>query len=147
TVAALLSAVPNEDVPEPLQATRRVLTSAKVTDSAPWQERLPEVIPTPIGAQFIPCAVWHDGEVALAALDADDMQATVEVAPGSGVLASTAPAPGVSGTGLYLVSDTGLKYPVADAETAAALGLAAEAALAVPEELLSLLPTGPLIDR
>lgn len=147
TVAALLRAMPSDDMPAPLHASPRALATATVIDQAAWQDRLPTVVPVPLDERLTPCATWQDGDVVLAAHAADGLDEAVEVAPGSGLLASTASAPGVSGAGLYLVSDTGLKYPVANAETAGALGLAAEGAPAIPEEFLSLLPTGPLIAR
>lgn len=147
TVAALLSAVPDADLPEPMLTSRRVLASSRVAARAEWQDALPGAIPAPLDERRVPCSIWHDGAVELAAVDAGAFDDKATVAPGSGLLVSTAPAPGVSGTGLYLVSDTGMKYPVADSDTAAALGLDAKAAPPTPEELLTLLPTGPLIDR
>lgn len=147
TVAALLNADPASDRPAPRTISRRVLASAPMAESDGWQDELPETIPLPLDDQLVPCSVWTEGEVAFAAIAADAADAPVEVAPGSGLLAATASAPGVSGAGLYLISDTGMKYPVADAPTADALGLDAANSPAIPEELLLLLPTGPLIAR
>lgn len=148
TVAALLSADPGSDLPEPLPITRRVLASAPVSEAGSWMGELPGTIPTPLNERSAPCSVWNDDKVSFATIagnTVDAAQSPVAVAPGSGLLAATASAPGVSGAGLYLVSDTGMKYPVADAPTASALGLDATSSPAIPEELLDLLPTGPLI--
>ncbi|MFD8500108.1 type VII secretion protein EccB [Amycolatopsis sp. NPDC059657] len=50
-----------------------------------------------------------------------------------------------SGT-VYLVTDTGLKYPVASAQALAALGYGAVRKQAVSSGLLGLVPTGPALD-
>jgi hypothetical protein len=70
----------------------------------------------------------------------------VEVTPGAGLIARTRPAPGVPGAGVYLITEAGAKFPVADAEAAEALGFSVDAAELVPAELLALLPTGPVLD-
>lgn len=63
--------------------------------------------------------------------------------PGGGALVRTMPAPGAAGIGLFLVVETGAKYPLFDDAAAAALGYSAEAAVPVPATVLALLPTGP----
>jgi type VII secretion protein EccB len=63
--------------------------------------------------------------------------------PGGGALVRTMPAPGAAGIGLYLVVETGAKYPLLDDAAAAALGYAPAAAVPVPATVLALLPTGP----
>jgi type VII secretion protein EccB len=62
----------------------------------------------------------------------------VEVAAGMGGLA-------LAGTTLYLITDAGVKYPVAGA-AARTLGYPPESAVAVAPGLLDLLPTGPALD-
>jgi type VII secretion protein EccB len=69
----------------------------------------------------------------------------VVVAPRAGTLARTLPAPGIPGEGLYLVTEDGVKFPVASVATATALGYTTSAAVAVPTDLLELLPTGPIL--
>jgi type VII secretion protein EccB len=69
----------------------------------------------------------------------DRTAGAVEVAPGAGGLA-------VAGTVLYLVTDAGLKYPVAGAAVAATLGYPLQSATVLEPGLLDLLPTGPLLD-
>lgn len=145
TIAVLLSADPDSGLPEARSISQRDLASATVTDPASWQERFPSSVPEELEDHLTPCSIWNDGAVTVAAIDLDAIDETVKVAPGSGLLASTASAPGVNGAGLYLISETGMKYPVADTPTAAALGLDAASSPAIPEEFLALLPTGPLI--
>jgi len=69
----------------------------------------------------------------------------VAVTPGGGMLTRTLAAPGVPGEGLYLVVDSGAKYPVDGDAAAKALGYAPDRAAAVPADLLALLPTGPVL--
>lgn len=148
TVAALLTTVPDLGLPEPRTITPRDLVATTVSDPAAWQAELPQTPPTAIASGLAPCSVWADGETSVTTVDAAslaDSAGIVAVAPGAGHLAATAAAPGVSGAGLYLVADDGTKYPVADAETAGALGLDASSSPAVPAALLALLPTGPTI--
>ncbi|GAB2847427.1 type VII secretion protein EccB [Actinoallomurus bryophytorum] len=69
----------------------------------------------------------------------------VVIAPKAGLLARTLPAPGVPGEGLYLVTEDGAKFPVANDAAATALGYSTATATAVPADLLALLPTGPVL--
>jgi type VII secretion protein EccB len=50
------------------------------------------------------------------------------------------------GSQLFLVTDAGVSYPIADPETAKAMGYAPADAAAIPPALLTLLPTGPALD-
>ncbi|RFS45565.1 type VII secretion protein EccB [Micromonospora craniellae] len=63
--------------------------------------------------------------------------------PRGGALVRTLPAPGAAGIGLYLVVETGAKYPLANDGAATALGFSPGGAAPVPAPLLALLPTGP----
>ncbi|WP_327006894.1 type VII secretion protein EccB [Dactylosporangium sp. NBC_01737] len=65
----------------------------------------------------------------------------VVVAAASGVFARNAAAPGT----VYLITESGVKYPIADEESLSALGYVAAAAVPVSGELLALLPTGPVL--
>jgi type VII secretion protein EccB len=69
----------------------------------------------------------------------------VVVAPRAGLLARTLPAPGVPGEGLYLVTEDGTRYPVANGDAVEALGYSVSSAVAMPADLLALLPTGPVL--
>ncbi|MEO3816715.1 type VII secretion protein EccB [Plantactinospora sp. B24E8] len=70
----------------------------------------------------------------------------VAVAPGLGGLALAGRAGQAAGSGLYLLTDAGVKYPVGSATVAAQLGFPATTARPVPRRLLEMLPTGPLLD-
>jgi type VII secretion protein EccB len=72
----------------------------------------------------------------------------VTVAPGAGLLARSAPAPDVNGMGLYLVSEPGVKFPLPDNDSAAALGYEPASRVGLlPPALLALLPTGPVLRK
>ncbi|MET9506716.1 type VII secretion protein EccB [Streptomyces sp. NPDC006622] len=72
----------------------------------------------------------------------------VTVRPGAGALVR---AVGVGGGALgdttFLVTDTGVKYRLASAEAAAALGYGTGDTRRLPAHLLTMLPTGPDLDR
>ncbi len=70
----------------------------------------------------------------------------VLVPPNSGVLVRDLPAPGVDGGTHYLVTDLGVKYPLASTQVAATLGYGGSRSVPVPGELLAALPTGPVLD-
>ncbi|MFD9888097.1 type VII secretion protein EccB [Amycolatopsis sp. NPDC059027] len=69
----------------------------------------------------------------------------VVIPAGSGVLAAEQPAPGAPPGAVYLITETGTKYPLANGDVAGALGYSAQSAVRIPAELLSLLPSGPLL--
>ncbi len=69
----------------------------------------------------------------------------IAVAPGGGALVRALSGAGTGST-LYLVTDTGVKFPLASAAAAKQLGYGAATPPAVPEALLTLLPTGPSLD-
>jgi hypothetical protein len=144
------------------------LGSASVLPAPNWHSQAPPSPPTlAAGGGQVPCAEVGTGgdrtavslviapAVAVGgstvegpALSRDARVADqVAVRPGGGLLARTRPAPDAPGAGLYLVTEDGAKYPVASAEVAEALGVPVSAAVAVPADLLALLPTGPVLDR
>jgi type VII secretion protein EccB len=65
----------------------------------------------------------------------------VYVPPGSGALVKD------RSNAVYLITDTGNKYPVVDADAVKALGYGSVAAPTVDTSLLALLPKGPALDR
>lgn len=69
------------------------------------------------------------------------------IQPGGGALARSEPAPGVTGAGLFLITEPGVKFPVPDDDSAAALGYETAAADRVPPAWLALLPTGPVLRK
>ncbi|MFD9358099.1 type VII secretion protein EccB [Streptomyces sp. NPDC060031] len=71
----------------------------------------------------------------------------VSVPAGGGALVQALGAGGGSiGSTLYLVTDTGVKYRLASKATAKALGYEGTPPQGVPSRLLSMLPTGPVLD-
>ncbi|SDR97959.1 type VII secretion protein EccB [Actinopolymorpha singaporensis] len=71
----------------------------------------------------------------------------VLVPPGGGALAALLPGPGVRPSGYYLVTESGVKFPVPDTDTLARLGYAGAHPLPVPPTLLNLVPTGPALSQ
>jgi type VII secretion protein EccB len=154
--------------PVAIELSPAALGSATVLPAPDGQAQLPPSPPTQrIGAGQVPCTELVPGpdhvSVALVTAPAGavggstvdgpelvrDAQNADQLAvePGGGLLARTQPAPGVPGAGLYLVTEEGAKYPVASSAAADALGVPVPSAVAVPADLLALLPTGPVLDR
>jgi type VII secretion protein EccB len=69
----------------------------------------------------------------------------IGVPAGGGVLVRDLPAPGATPGTAYLVTETGMRYPLAGSDVVAALGYNEAAAVHVPAQLLGLLPSGPLL--
>lgn len=159
-VAALLAAAPDTGLPPAIVVAEAEFAQHVSAPAPVWQTQFPADPLTPLADDTVPCARWGDGATSLVASPPVAGDPTVvapgttsdartaghvQVAPGAGRLLTTAPAPGVPGAGMYLLSETGAKYPVANAQSATAIGLSAEAAQPVPAEWLALLPTGPTI--
>ncbi|MFE6054955.1 type VII secretion protein EccB [Kitasatospora sp. NPDC056446] len=70
---------------------------------------------------------------------------TIAVRPGGGALVRALSTAG-TGTTLYLVTDNGVKYPLASPAVAKQLGYGETAPAGLPGPLLTLLPTGPSLD-
>jgi type VII secretion protein EccB len=149
------------------------LAASKVVSAPSWTSALPAALPTPdaVGSGRMPCVTWTPGgETSLVTMPARPATAVttvlsgtssgarttgapvgnriadqVLVAPGAGLLARTLPAPGTPGEGLYLVTEDGVRFPVASVAAATALGYSTAAMVAVPSDLLALLPTGPVL--
>jgi len=69
----------------------------------------------------------------------------IAVRPGAGALVRASATSGRAGDTRFLVTDTGVKFPVS-AEGAKALGFEAAASHGLPTTLVNLLPTGPALD-
>ncbi|MEV0809438.1 type VII secretion protein EccB [Micromonospora sp. NPDC050200] len=128
---------------------------------------LPEAVPLP--AQTAPGRTWcvqhgaRDRDARLVAAeglgDGDMVTDTasltrtsstamaVRVEPGRGGLFRVGRPDQAPGADLFLVTDAGLKFPVADGDAAARLGHPATTAVAVPRTFLELLPTGRTLSR
>ncbi len=66
--------------------------------------------------------------------------------PARGALVAARPNPDTPGTTVYLVTDTGVRYPVAGQQALDQLGLAGVSVAQLPAALVGLLPQGPLLD-
>ncbi|GAB1691046.1 type VII secretion protein EccB [Krasilnikovia sp. M28-CT-15] len=77
---------------------------------------------------------------------ADGAADLLAVPAGGGALVSSEAAPGVSGGTTYLVTELGIKYPLGSSDIAAVLGLGGTDPVPMPGPVLSLLPTGPVLD-
>jgi type VII secretion protein EccB len=144
--------------------TPTALAGASLQAAPDWVRELPAVPPAlPSTDGKVPCVVVtpHDARATYAlalvpetgladspvqvpgASRTDESADVVSVPPGGGALVRPLAAPGSTGSGLFLVVENGVKYPVADDQAATALGYASGSAGAVPAALLRLLPTGP----
>ena len=93
---------------------------------------------------FVPVAV-HDRAMPVAAHKAGVAVDRVLIPAGGGVLARAQDSPEAALNPTYLVTETGMKYPLADSSAVAALGYSAQSAVALPGEMLALLPSGPVL--
>ncbi|MEU4339257.1 type VII secretion protein EccB [Micromonospora lupini] len=71
--------------------------------------------------------------------------ARIEVAPGAGGLVLAGGLDQAAGSGFYLLTDAGVKFPLASAKVAEQLGYPPAGVRAVPRRLLEMIPTGPLL--
>ena len=70
----------------------------------------------------------------------------VQLPTGGGALVAARPNPDILGTTVYLVTDTGMRYPVAGQRTLEQLGLGGSSVAQLPSAMVGLLPLGPLLD-
>ncbi|MFC3452608.1 type VII secretion protein EccB [Amycolatopsis speibonae] len=153
---------------EPIRVGPTALAGVPITGASGLANDLPavppEVVTPPPGSQ--PC-VRHSttaaGEliVATEVLSGDDVTRAsvplgthqtgntadrIGIPAGGGFLARDLPASGAVPTGvIYLITEVGKKYPLADPEAIKALGYTESAAKPVRKQLLDLLPTGPTL--
>ena len=78
--------------------------------------------------------------------DADQATGLVQLPTGSGALIASRLSPGTPGTTVYLVTDTGMRYPVAGQKALEQLGLTGVSVAQLPPAVVELLPQGPLLD-
>lgn len=71
---------------------------------------------------------------------------TVRLAPGTGSLIAERPGTQNTGSMVYLVTDTGVRYPLSGLRAVEALGLAMAPVAQLPPELIAALPVGPTLD-
>jgi type VII secretion protein EccB len=77
----------------------------------------------------------------------DPIADSVVVPAGKGALVRAVPSPGVTTGTLYLVTDLGIKYPLASNAVLSDLGLTGVTPAPLPENIAQLLPTGPTLDE
>jgi len=77
---------------------------------------------------------------------ANQVDGLVQLPTGSGALVAARPSPGTPGTTVYLVTDTGVRYPVGGQKTLELLGLSGQSVAQLPAAVVDLLPEGPLLD-
>ncbi|KAA2266476.1 type VII secretion protein EccB [Solihabitans fulvus] len=104
---------------------------------------LSDRVPLPSGAKAMTVKDPLNKESA----GADPLMANeVYVPPGSGALVSDQPAPNAPGGTSYLITDSGMKFPVSGQDAVRALGYGGVKPQGVATGLLALLPTGPALD-
>ena len=137
------------------------INQAQVTDAAlvplpdlgpgePAPAAAPELATLPAGDQQL-CIRYSEPQVPEIVVGPADPDATpaagpVQLTTGNGALVASRPSPTSPGTTVYLVTDTGIRYPVAGQRTLEQLGLSGVAVAQLPAALVGLLPLGPLLD-
>ncbi|MEU3862020.1 type VII secretion protein EccB [Streptomyces sp. NPDC028722] len=141
---------------EPREVTPRDIAAAGGSADRSLLHRLPDFLSGPVlrpGAAAV-CLRQHvtGGTEVHTAVTLEERPAAtappVDVPVGHGLLAQALPLPprGVAPQ-VYLVTELGVKYPLADLDTASALGFGGGQARPVPRAVLDLLPTGPALSR
>jgi type VII secretion protein EccB len=77
---------------------------------------------------------------------AGTMADQIAVPAGSGVLAHDLPTAGATPGADYLITDLGVKFPLSNPEVVQTLGYDRVGSVAIPNRLLDLLPTGPVLN-
>ncbi|MFD2420686.1 type VII secretion protein EccB [Amycolatopsis pigmentata] len=139
-----------------------VPTAAGAADLAGYPSPMPHMVNDSLSQGTQPCARFDvggnpgttlltvpTGEVNASSAPAGKHLAGVTadqvgIPAGTGVLARDLPAQGASGGTEFLVTDFGVKFPL-PGNSAAALGYSDDSAADVPNQLLALLPTGPVL--
>ncbi|PZG14870.1 type VII secretion protein EccB [Micromonospora craterilacus] len=161
---ATAAAYPDEPV-RPRELTAGALARLAVSAQEPLPAGLPERPPVPVtllvGQTWCAERPTPDGPVVITARPvpngivpgdttgierAAHTAVAVAVDAGMGGLVRQGRAGQAPGTSYFLVTDAGVKYPIAGADAAEALGFPLEAAQNVPAPLLALLATGPVLD-
>lgn len=129
-------------------ATLMPLPDQGVGEQAP--AAAPEIAGLPPGDQQL-CISYTDQGVSDIVVGPADSQALtsarlVQLPTGGGALVAARPNPDTPGTTVYLVTDSGNRYPVAGQQTLGQLGLAGVSVAQLPATLVGLLPLGPLLD-
>jgi type VII secretion protein EccB len=152
TEFALLSAVSGAEPPKQVSAAD--IASAPVSQVSSLRPATPDLLS---GAAFRPggsslCVLQKagssaGGSVVTEAVAAGPRTSGLVVPPGRGMLAQaqTASQSVDDSPQLYLITNTGMKYPLAGDTTVQALGYGQAAVRGLPQRLLDLAPTGPTL--
>jgi len=161
TAALLLLGVP--DRPDPIEVQSADVNAiphvANQISPAGFPDRVPALVEMPDGAALALCAAYTDtsGSSAAVAIStaaqppgqrpaAGGAAGSVLLPPGAAAVVRLLPHPGQDSDSIYLVTETGAKYPVPSAEVLAVLGYGGSTPVPVPGGLLDLVPTGPALD-
>ncbi|TDV54995.1 type VII secretion protein EccB [Actinophytocola oryzae] len=139
-------------VPLPVTAADVAAAPRSPTRTGGYPRRLPE--PLAVGPHATVCAdgariVVGAGMPRTAkpiSMSAPGAASEVYVPGGQGAVVAEQPAPGASSGTVYVITDTGIKYPVSGAEARAALGYGNVRPTGVPAAVLGLFPTGATLD-
>ncbi|UFR02343.1 type VII secretion protein EccB [Streptomyces sp. Go40/10] len=145
----------SEDAAEPREVTPRDIAAAGASADRSLLHRLPDFLAGPVlrpgtSAVCLRQRVTGGTHVRTAVTLEKRPAATpppVDVPVGRGLLLQALPLPRGTAAQVYLVTDLGVKYPLADSDALSALGYGGGQARAVPRAVLDLLPTGPALSR
>lgn len=171
TVAAMLLVAPATKSAYPDDSVRIIKTGPDVLTSVPLVSGalgsdLPQTPPevADVDEGMLPCMNFsgppgeggvlvmvprlaENGAVVPPGKPVDGVTADRVVIPaGLGALVTSVPVPGATGGTEYLVTDLGIKYPLANDSVAASLGYGNVSGRLISPVLLNLLPTGPALD-
>ncbi|WP_405467265.1 type VII secretion protein EccB [Streptomyces canus] len=148
---ALLSAVPGASAPK--RVTTADITAAPVSPNRSLLTAVPDLLSgsafDPAGAAL--CVLQKAGSAKGGSVVTEPVtgsqHAGLFVPPAKGLLV-TARSAGTpdSAARLFLITDSGRKYPLADSDAVAALGYGQAKVRTLPQRLLDLAPTGPTLD-
>ncbi|MFL6119488.1 type VII secretion protein EccB [Actinophytocola sp.] len=93
---------------------------------------------------FVPSSV-HKEAMPVAAHEEGVTADRILIPAGAGVLVREQQTPEAALNAVYLVTETGMKYPLASSDVVAALGYSGQSAVAMSGAMLALLPSGPVL--
>lgn len=169
--ATLILANPNAPAAEPIRLTAQDAAAAPLSAAPGPGSTLPDVVPQPAprpnSDQVAVCASTDAGAISPVRVRLTDRALgttgggiatgpgdggvasgadVVRVRPGAGALVAPAGAEGVAAA--FLVTDQGVRHPLASAQTVRALGFGEKVKVTpVPPAILALLPAGPTLDQ
>lgn len=150
-VATLAIAGGGPDAPPAKTVSRADIASVRMLPEAEWTTMIPSAPLTAPSGDVVPCSEWEAGKTVIGVTPRDEnalanssAQAAANVGITSGLMVRSSNAAGTSAMGDYIVSEDGVKFPVASTATAKALGIK-QPINVVPDEIIRLLPTGTAI--